>query len=383
MNSERPARIALLIDADNSPAGKIDLILTELATLGVANVRRAYGNWKKDALKGWEKLLHEHAIRPMQQFDYSKGKNASDMAMVIDALELLYTDKPDAFGIVSSDADFTPLVMHLRAKGAAVYGFGNRQTPQPFVNACSQFLYLDKVDSGSSGANVPHRMSGAQLRQDAKLVTLLRHAVQAAGGDEGWAMAGNVSQYIRNQAPFDPRNYGFASFSRLLEATNLFELRREGSVAWVREKRESKPERRTEVQTEVDTPRLEGLREPAEPRKLPESREPREPRGEGRRRGGRGRSKAADSEGASELAREPSAESVVVALPIAAVEDRVAEVVADLMAEAPPAPPPTAKKRAPRKKAAAPAALPVEPVAAEPAPAPAPAPRRRRSKATP
>ena len=155
--AERPARIALLIDADNSPANKIELILTELATLGVANVRRAYGNWKKDALRGWERLLHEHAIRPMQQFDYSKGKNASDMAMVIDALELLYTDQPDAFGIVSSDADFTPLVMHLRAKGAAVYGFGNHQTPAPFVNACSRFLYLDKVDaSASNGRSASH-----------------------------------------------------------------------------------------------------------------------------------------------------------------------------------------------------------------------------------
>ena len=234
--TERPKRIALLIDADNSPANKIDLILTELATLGVANVRRAYGNWKKEALKGWEKLLHEHAIRPMQQFDYSKGKNASDMAMVIDALELLYTDRPDAFGIVSSDADFTPLVMHLRAKGAEVYGFGNQQTPKPFVNACSQFLYLDKVDTSGQQGSQQQRMSPAQLKQDAKLVSLLRHAVQAAGGEEGWAQVGLVSQQIRNQAPFDPRNYGFATFTKLLEGTQLFELKREGSVASVRER---------------------------------------------------------------------------------------------------------------------------------------------------
>jgi uncharacterized LabA/DUF88 family protein len=138
-------RVALLIDADNSPASKIGLILNELSTFGETNVRRAYGNWKKNELKGWEEQLHEHAIRPMQQFDYSKGKNASDMAMVIDALDLLYTDKPDAFGIVSSDSDFTPLVMHLRAKGAAVYGFGARKTPEPFVNACSRFLFLDDL----------------------------------------------------------------------------------------------------------------------------------------------------------------------------------------------------------------------------------------------
>ena len=109
----RETRIALLIDADNSPAAKIDLILAELAKLGVANIRRAYGNWKKNELKGWEKVLHECAIRPIQQFDVSKGKNATDMLIAIDAMDLLYTDRPDAFGIVSSDADFTPLVMHL------------------------------------------------------------------------------------------------------------------------------------------------------------------------------------------------------------------------------------------------------------------------------
>jgi uncharacterized LabA/DUF88 family protein len=240
-NPERNARIALLIDADNSPAGKIDLILTELASFGVANVRRAYGNWKKDALKGWEKLLHEHAIRPMQQFDYSKGKNASDMAMVIDAMELLYTDRPDAFGIVSSDADFTPLVMHLRAKGAAVYGFGNQQTPAPFVNACSRFLYLDKLDTGASSA--PQRMSPAQLKQDAKLVSLLRHAVQGAANEDGWASVSVVSQQIRNQASFDPRNYGYASFTRLLEATQLFDFKREGNNPYVRDRRDAKPGR--------------------------------------------------------------------------------------------------------------------------------------------
>ena len=117
---ERQLRIALLIDADNAPADKIDEILTELSTLGEINVRRAYGNWTKSGLGGWQDRLLEFGIRPMQQFDYSKRKNATDMAMTVDAMELLYSDRPDAFGIVSSDADFTPLVMHLRSKGAAV-----------------------------------------------------------------------------------------------------------------------------------------------------------------------------------------------------------------------------------------------------------------------
>ena len=146
---EKQPRIALLIDADNSPASKIDVILAELAKVGVTNIRRAYGNWKKDGLKGWEAVLHEYAIRPVQQFDYSKGKNATDMGMIIEAMDLLYTDQPEAYGIVTSDSDFTPLVMHLKAKGALVFGFGAKKTPMPFVNACSRFLYLENL--GQSG----------------------------------------------------------------------------------------------------------------------------------------------------------------------------------------------------------------------------------------
>lgn len=252
---ERKPRVALLIDADNSPAAKIDLILNELSTFGETNIRRAYGNWKKSELKGWEEALHEHAIRPMQQFDYSKGKNASDMAMVIDALELLYTDRPDAFGIVSSDADFTPLVMHLRAKGAAVYGFGAQKTPEPFVNACSRFLYLDKLrpmaavdapagarEDAEAVASAPLRATPAQLKQDAKLVMLLRNAVQAAADDEGWARVGAVGTQIANQASFDHRNYGYATLTKLLVAIQLFEIADEGkSTVMVRDKRQSRP----------------------------------------------------------------------------------------------------------------------------------------------
>ena len=256
------ARIALLIDADNSPASKIDVILTELSTFGVTNVRRAYGNWKKSELKGWEEKLHEHAIRPMQQFDYSKGKNASDMAMVIDALELLYTDQPDAFGIVSSDADFTPLVMHLRAKGAAVYGFGAQKTPEPFVNACSRFLFLDRLGvadvsepvepgAGLSIAPVatqldlvqiksaqPLRVPIEQLRKDAKLLALLRASVIACEDEDGWAKVGAVGTHLSNGTSFDPRNYGYATLTKLIVATEAFNLREEGtSKVCARDKR--------------------------------------------------------------------------------------------------------------------------------------------------
>ena len=239
---DKPPRIALLIDADNSPAAKIGVILNELSTFGETSIRRAYGNWKKQELRGWEELLHEHAIRPMQQFDYSKGKNASDMAMVIDALDLLYSDRPEAFGIVSSDADFTPLVMYLRAKGAAVYGFGAQKTPEPFVNACSRFLFLDHLptlDAGVAGdveeasrddaAATPLRVPTAKLRRDAKLVNLLRNAAEAAAGENGWARVGAVGQQIGNQASFDSRNYGYATLTKLLKATELFQFDKEGT----------------------------------------------------------------------------------------------------------------------------------------------------------
>lgn len=260
----KPWRIALLIDADNAPAALIDEILTELSTLGVINIRRAYGNWTKAALKGWQERLLDFAIQPIQQFDYSKRKNASDMAMTVDALELLYTERPDAFGIVSSDADFTPLVMHLRAKGAAVFGFGAEKTPKPFVNACSRFLYLEAlaethaesesdnggvpvvaaiedVDSARAASTRPDvatpparpgqrvRVPTSQLRQDSRLMNLLRDAVNATQDESGWARVGAVGTQISNKTSFDARNYGYATLTKLLVATEAFDLRDEGT----------------------------------------------------------------------------------------------------------------------------------------------------------
>lgn len=277
MLAESPLRIALLIDADNAPADKLDEILTELSTLGVINIRRAYGNWTKAGLQGWQSRLLEFALRPMQQFDYSKRKNATDMAMTVDAMELFYTERPDAFGIVSSDADFTPLVMHLRAKGAAVYGFGAQQTPMPFVNACSRFLYLEALGSGhadgtfavdeasevvapATSASPPHpsvereeappvhaarqvslRVPTQQLRKDSQLLNLLRDAVNATQDEEGWARVGAVGTQIGNKASFDARNYGYATLTKLLAATQAFEMRDEGtSRVAVRDKRQGR-----------------------------------------------------------------------------------------------------------------------------------------------
>jgi len=253
-------RIALLIDADNAPATKIQAILDELSKHGVINVRRAYGNWKKSELKAWEERLHEFAIRPMQQFDYSKGKNASDMAMVIDAMELLYTDKPQAFGLVSSDADFTPLVMHLKSKGAVVFGFGQKKAPEPFQRACTTFLFVENIgtDSGAplveiggsvsavmaeivaENTDVLQPMPTPKLKMDTRLVSLLRGAVQAVAEEDGWALLGRVGNHIANQASFDPRNYGYEKLGALFEATQLFEIKRVTTRMYVRDIRQAK-----------------------------------------------------------------------------------------------------------------------------------------------
>lgn len=235
--------IALLIDADNVSAAKLPLILAELAKYGTANIRRAYGDWTVPSLKGWTARLHEYAIRPIQQFNYSRGKNATDMALVIDALELHYTQKLAAFCIASSDADFTPLVMHLRAAGHDVYGFGERKTPDPFVNACTTFLYLDtlgdgvadeveaapallaeKPDKSAKPAEKPVR----NLAGDTKLVTILRGAIEASARDDGWALMSTAGSTAKRQAPIDPRNYGAKTFTELFKATNLFEVTKGG-----------------------------------------------------------------------------------------------------------------------------------------------------------
>lgn len=224
--------IALLIDADNAPAAKIDFIIAELASYGVVNIRRAYGNWKKQGLKGWEAILHEYAIQPIQHFDITKGKNATDMALLIDAMDILYTKEVETFCLVSSDCDFTPLILRLRADGKQVIGFGGQKTPMPFVNSCTRFLFLDDNERVKA-VRKDQATSANQLKQDSKLMNVLRSAVDAALDDDGWARLGPVGSHISNQGSFDSRNYGFSKLSDLFSAIDLFEVKKikKGSVS--------------------------------------------------------------------------------------------------------------------------------------------------------
>jgi len=226
--SETNKTIALLIDADNSPAKSIQKIFSELARHGKVNIRRAYGNWTSNSLKGWEAVLHEHAIQPIQQYDLTKGKNATDIAMAIDSMDILYTKQVDTFCIVTSDCDFTPLATRVVSEGKSVIGFGERKTPSPFVNACSTFLYLDEEEAVKS-----KKHSTNELRGNAKLLNLIREAISNSENEDGWAKLGHVGSHISNHASFDSRNYGYARLSDLIEAIGLFELKRDENMHFI------------------------------------------------------------------------------------------------------------------------------------------------------
>ncbi|KLU05218.1 hypothetical protein RISK_002709 [Rhodopirellula islandica] len=222
--------IALLIDADNAPAAKIDFVISELATYGVVNIRKAYGNWTKRGLEGWVKVLHEYAIAPTQCFDLIKGKNATDMTLLIDAMDILYTKQVQTFGLVSSDCDFTPLVRRLREDGKQVIGFGRQNSPEPFVQACSHFIYLDEDDNGKTPQNERRESSVSSLKKNTKLINTLRIAVKEAADDDGWAALGPVGAHISNQGPFNHRTYGFKKLSDMFEAIDLFEVKKSKQI---------------------------------------------------------------------------------------------------------------------------------------------------------
>jgi uncharacterized protein (TIGR00288 family) len=230
-------RIALFIDCDNISHKAIEGIINELSKYGVVNIRQAYGNWTKENLKNWEEKLLEFAIKPIQQFDYSRQKNATDMLMAIDAMDMLHTKQIDAFALATSDSDFTPLVMRIQAEGIKVFGFGEKKTPKPFIAACSQFIFTENLMSESETAAMSKkeplpaaqeiysvRKNGVQLRKDKWLVNLLRTAVEQTSDDYGWANLADVGQYISNKSSFSPLNYGYKKLSHLIKEIGLFDI---------------------------------------------------------------------------------------------------------------------------------------------------------------
>jgi uncharacterized LabA/DUF88 family protein len=244
MSDEKIENLAVLIDADNAQPSIIENLLSEIAKYGTASVKRIYGDWTLPSLKSWKEILLQYSIQPVQQFGYTTGKNATDSAMIIDAMDLLYTRNFSGFCIVSSDSDFTKLASRIRESGLFVYGFGERKTPSAFVSACDKFIYTEVLRAKTDEKQAIAKKSSNALKQDTKLVTLLRNAVEASSDDSGWAQLGSVGSNIAKQSPdFDPRNYGYGKLGELVSATKLFsvEERQVGNsnskILYIRDKR--------------------------------------------------------------------------------------------------------------------------------------------------
>lgn len=245
MTKSHNDNIALLIDSDNASHAGIDPVLTALAELGTVNIRRAYGNWRKQSLKGWVDILHKYGIEPQQQFDMTKGKNATDMKMTIDAMDLLFRGNIGGFGVMSSDSDFMPLAMRIRQEGIPVYGFGSAKTPEAFKQACSRFIDVDalmKVDKQERGGSKSDAKTAAKLddsgddsaggsatgKVDDDLLKLLIAAYQASKRDaEGYASLSEVGKIAGNRSSFDVRNYGFSRLSDMFEEVRSFQTKRD------------------------------------------------------------------------------------------------------------------------------------------------------------
>ena len=246
MANDQATKLAVLIDADNAQPSIAEGLLAEVAKYGTAHVKRAYGDWTSNHLKGWKEQLLTQSIQPIQQFGYTSGKNATDSAMIIDAMDLLYSGRFDGFCIVSSDSDFTRLAARIRESGLIVYGFGERKTPEPFLAACDKFIYTEILASKPDEEQPLKPRNPAQLKKDAGLINLLRNAIDAASDDEGWAGLGGVGSIITKQRPnFDSRSYGYGKLSELIDAIDLFELDRRSpgdgrpKAIYVRNKKQS------------------------------------------------------------------------------------------------------------------------------------------------
>ena len=250
---ENTKKFAVLIDADNSSVNSISSILEEVAKYGIASVKRVYGDWSSDSLKKWREVLLPHAITPVQQFAYTSGKDATDMILIIDAMDLLYGGALDGFCIVSSDSDFTPLASRIRESGLIVYGFGRKKTPEPFKKACDKFISIENLITEEKEEDRPNteikndadlkkssQIDKEEVRQpiDKATLNLIYKAVKDNSDDNGWTYLGAIGTYLSTVKPdFDTRNYGFSKLSGLVQSLELFETKIVGSQMFLKKRK--------------------------------------------------------------------------------------------------------------------------------------------------
>ncbi len=226
MREKNELNLAVLIDADNIPYSNIKGMLDEIAKFGIPSIKRIYGDWTKNTVAGWKPALLEHAITPVQQYSYTTGKNATDSAMIIDAMDILHSQKVDGFCIVSSDSDFTRLAIRLRESGMLVIGIGEKKTPNPFIVACDKFIYIEIIGASESPkklekTNTAH-VAASRIKLDSidgNIIKLLKSSVEDIADDDGWAALASAGALINKKKPdFDPRNYGFSKLTPLIKS---------------------------------------------------------------------------------------------------------------------------------------------------------------------
>ena len=230
---DKETKLAVLIDADNIPGKHVSAMMEEIAKYGIPTIKRIYGDWTKPHLAKWKKVLLENAIIPMQQYSYTVGKNATDSAMIIDAMDILYSGKVDGFCLVSSDSDFTRLATRLREAGMKVYGLGEKKTPEPFIVACDKFIYLEILnadDEGEADGKDGKRRTSPKSQVEKitpKVIRLISSTISDLADDDGWAFLGDVGSLLQKKQPnFDSRNYGFEKLTPLINSTGKYEIER-------------------------------------------------------------------------------------------------------------------------------------------------------------
>jgi uncharacterized LabA/DUF88 family protein len=231
MDFQKEIRLAVLIDADNVPYSNVKGVMEEIAKYGTPTFKRIYGDWTKPTVSGWKNVLLENAITPIQQYSYTTGKNSSDSALIIDAMDILYSGKVDGFCIVSSDSDFTRLATRLREAGMKVFGIGQKKTPHPFMAACDKFIYMEIIavpevaEPNTQKAKVVKPPKPAVDKLSRETLKLIASSIDDLADENGWAFLGDVGNLLLKKQPnFDPRNYGFQKLTPLIKSLNQFEI---------------------------------------------------------------------------------------------------------------------------------------------------------------